>query len=145
VWAYRWSDAREALRTLSLTAAPAALHGHLLRYANPSNGGEALPTMGCRLQLLSKGFHTQAYRTTASAVYHAAEGRGYSILNGARFDWEKGDTFAVPIWCWQEHAAAESDAVLFSFTDEPILTPLGLVRSQPFSDNGGFQSIQAPT
>ena len=144
VWAYRWSDAREALDTLVRTAAPDASHGHLLRYASPANGGEVLPTMGCRLQLLPKGFRTQAHRSTTSAVYHVAEGCGYSIMNGTRFDWQMGDTFAVPIWCWQEHAATTADGVLFSFTDEPILAPLGLVRSQPYSDNGGHQSIQAP-
>jgi gentisate 1,2-dioxygenase len=141
VWAYRWSDAREALHTIARSGEPDSTHGHLLRYANPSSGGEVLPTMGCRLQLLPKKFRTQAYRSTASAVYHVAEGRGSSVLNGARFDWQKGDTFAVPIWCWQEHAAELGDAVLFSLTDEPILKPLGLLRSQLLTENGGHQAI----
>jgi gentisate 1,2-dioxygenase len=141
VWAYRWADAREALRTLAHSAEPDAVHAHLLRYANPASGGEVLPTMGCRLQLLPRGFHTQAHRSTTSAVYHVAEGRGRSVLNGARLDWEKGDTFAVPIWCWQEHAASDGDAVLFSITDEPILAPLGLIRSETYAENGGHQSV----
>jgi gentisate 1,2-dioxygenase len=147
VWAYRWSDAREALHTLARSSGPDALHAFLLRYANPATGGEVLPTMGCRLQLIPKGFRTQAYRSTTSAVYHVAEGSGYSILNGARFDWQKGDTFAVPIWCWQEHAAADAtgDTVLFSITDEPILAPLGLLRSRTYSENSGHQTIQPPT
>ena len=145
VWAYRWSDSREALETLARSGEPDKIHGHLLRYANPSSGGEVLPTMGCRLQLLPNGFRTQAHRSTTSAVYHVAEGRGYSILNGKRFDWQQGDTFAVPIWCWQEHAAPDDAAVLFSITDEPILAPLGLVRSQSYAENGGHQSIPSPT
>ena len=49
----------------------------------------------------------RAHRHTASTVYHVAEGRGYSILGGKRFDWTKGDTFAVPIWCPHQHAALE--------------------------------------
>ncbi|MBI2818466.1 MAG: cupin domain-containing protein [Acidobacteria bacterium] len=144
VWAYRWSDAREALHTLARSSEPDAFHAHLLRYANPATGGEILPTMGCRLQLIPQGFCTQAHRSTTSAVCHVAEGGGYSILNGTRFDWEKGDTFAMPIWCWQEHAAPDGDAVLFFITDEPILAPLGLVRSQPFTGNSGHQTIQSP-
>jgi len=141
VWAYRWREAREALDTLARSAEPDPFEAHLVRYANPASGGDVLPTMGCRLQLIPKGLHTQAQRQTTSAVYHVAEGRGYSVLNGARFDWEKGDTFAVPIWCWQEHAAPDGDAVLFSITDEPILAPLGLVRSQPFPENDGHQPL----
>ena len=147
VWAYRWSDAREALDTLARSAEPDPIDAYLLRYANPASGGDILPTMGCRLQLLPKGARTKAVRRTTSAVYHVAEGRGNSVLNGARFDWEKGDTFAVPIWCWQEHAASDGsgggDAVLFSITDEPILAPLGLARSESFAENGGHQTIQS--
>lgn len=143
VWAYRWSEAREALDCLAKSAAPDPFDGHLLRYANPATGGEVLPTMGCRLQLLSKGQHTQAHRHTASAVYHVAEGSGYSVVSGVRFDWQKGDTFAVPIWCWHEHAAPAGDAVLFSLTDEPILSPLGLLRSEPYGEHNGFQPLQS--
>jgi gentisate 1,2-dioxygenase len=130
VWAYRWSDARAALNTLAQSGEADDLSGYLLRYANPATGGEVLPTMGCRLQLLPKGFNTVRHRRTTGAVYHVAEGSGYSMLNGTRFDWKKGDTFAVPIWCWQEHAATDSDAVLFSVTDDPILRPLGLLRTE---------------
>jgi gentisate 1,2-dioxygenase len=147
VWAYRWSEAREGLDSLAKSGEPDPFDGHLLRYANPATGGEVLPTMGCRLQLLPKGLHTKAHRHTTSTVYHVAEGRGFSVLNGVRFDWEKGDTFAVPTWCWHEHAASsdggDGDAVLFSFTDEPVLAPLGLIRSEPFTENGGHQRIHS--
>ncbi|MBI3934489.1 MAG: cupin domain-containing protein, partial [Acidobacteria bacterium] len=143
IWAYRWSDAREALDTLAGSREPDACDGYLLRYANPASGGDVLPTMGCRLQLLQRGFQAQAHRSTSSMVYHVAEGRGFSVLNGVRFDWAKGDTFAVPIWCWQEHAAPDADAVLFSITDEPILAPLGLIRRELYTGNGGRQTIQS--
>ena len=99
--------------------------------------------MGCRLQLIPKGEHTAAHRHTASSVYHVAEGSGFSILDGIRFDWRKGDTFAVPIWCWHEHAAPEEDAVLFSFTDQPVMAALGLLRSQPYPEIEGFQAAKA--
>jgi gentisate 1,2-dioxygenase len=143
VWAYRWNEAREALDALSRSGEPNPFEGYVLRYTNPANGGEVFPTMGCRLRLIPKGSHTNAQRSTPSSVYHVAEGSGFSILNGARFDWKKGDTFAVPIWCWQEHSAPDSEAVLFSVTDEPILAPLGLLRSQPFTENNGHQPIQS--
>lgn len=149
VWAYRWAEAREAIECLAQSSAPDRFDGTILRYVNPANGGEVLPTMGCRLQLIRKGEHTAAHRHTASTVYHVAEGSGYSVLDGIRFDWRKGDTFAVPIWLWHEHAAASEDAVLFSVTDEPVLAPLGLLRSEPYPQHNGFQpvrsSFQGPT
>jgi len=128
IWRYGWSDARDALECLRRSSPADPCDGHLLRYANPATGGEVLPTLGCRLQLLERGTHTQAHRHTASFVYHVAEGRGYSLLDGVRFDWERGDTFAVPIWCWHEHVAPDEDAVLFSFTDLPVLRAIGQER-----------------
>jgi gentisate 1,2-dioxygenase len=130
VWAYRWTDARQGLECLRQSTAADPWDGHVLRYANPLNGGEVLPTIGCRLQLLTRGCRTRAHRHTASSVYHVAEGSGFSILNGTRFDWVKGDTFAVPLWCWHEHAAPAEDAVLFVLTDEPVLAALGQLREQ---------------
>jgi gentisate 1,2-dioxygenase len=130
VWRYGWPEAHEALECLRRGSLPDPFDGHLLRYVNPATGGEVLPTLGCRLQLLEHGTQTRAHRHTASVVYHVAEGHGYSVLDGHRFDWEAGDTFAVPIWCWHEHAAPESDAVLFSFTDEPVLAAIGQWREE---------------
>ena len=143
VWAYRWTEAREALDMLADSTEPDRFDGTILRYVNPATGGEALPTMGCRLQLLHKGTHTAAHRHTQSIVYHVAEGSGYSILDGVRFNWRKGDTFAVPIWRWHEHVTEKEDAVLFSVTDEPVLAPLGLVRSEVYGENGDFQKVRS--
>jgi gentisate 1,2-dioxygenase len=128
VWSYRWSVAREALETLRRSSKPDPFDGYLLRYANPVTGGEVLPTLGCRLQLLSPGSVTRAHRHTAGTVYHVAEGTGYSLFSRERVEWTKGDTFAVPIWCPHQHAAVDADAVLFSFTDEPVLKAIGQYR-----------------
>jgi gentisate 1,2-dioxygenase len=87
--------------------------------------------MSAYLQLLRPGTHTRAHRHTASVVYHVAEGSGHSIVDGARLDWGKGDTFAVPVWALHEHVnESGSDAVLFSFSDAPALEALGLLRTQ---------------
>ena len=143
VWAYRWVDARDALESLRQSGSPDLFDGFILRYGNPATGGEVLPSMGCRLQLIAKGEHTSAHRHTPSTVYHVAEGSGFSILDATRFNWSKGDTFAVPTWCWHEHASPLEDAVLFSFTDRPLLESLGLLRSEPYKDNDGFQESTA--
>ena len=140
---YRGVESRRALESLRRAADPDPFDGYLLRYTNPLNGGEVLNSIGCRLQLLPKGMHAKAHRHTVSAVYHVAEGSGFSILDGKRFDWEKGDTFAVPIWTLHEHAALDDDAVLFSLNDEPVIRALAHQRTEALSDNDGFQTEES--
>ena len=139
LWNYRGTESREALKSLSQSEDPDPFDGYLVRYTNPANGGEVLNSIGCRIQLLPKGLHTKAHRHTSSAVYHVAEGSGFSIIDGRRFNWTRGDTFAVPIWSMHEHAAGTGDAVLFSLTDDPLIQALGHQRSEVLTDNGGFQ------
>jgi len=74
----------------------------------------------------------------ASTVYHVAEGGGFSVIHGQRFDWTEGDTFVVPAWAWHEHASENGEAVLFSFSDRPILQAFALDREQALES--GYQS-----
>ncbi len=127
---YRWTTTRPALH--SLRDDPGSpFDGIILEYTNPYTGLSVLPTMSAYLQLLRKGEHTRAHRHVASTVYNVAEGRGFSVIAGQRFDWEEGDTFVVPAWSWHEHASVGGEAVLFSFNDRPVLQAFGLEREQP--------------
>ncbi len=126
---YRWEDCRSALHALRADKA-SLFDGVLLEYINPNTGGPSLPTMSAYLQLLRKGEHTRAHRPTASTVYHVAEGGGHSVIAGKRFAWQEGDTFVVPSWAWHEHASADGEAVLFSFSDRPVLEAFDLLREQ---------------
>jgi gentisate 1,2-dioxygenase len=134
---YPWATSRAALHALREDQG-SPFDGIILEYIHPHTGGPALPTMAAYLQLLRAGEHTRAHRHVASTVYHVAEGGGYSVIGGARFDWQEGDTFVVPAWCWHEHASEQGGAVLFSFSDRPILRAFGLDREQALEQ--GFQS-----
>ena len=61
------------------------------------------------------------------------EGEGFSVVDGQRLDWENKDVFCVPGWVYHEHAntSPTEPAVLFSFTDAPVLRSLSLLREQP--------------
>jgi gentisate 1,2-dioxygenase len=134
---YRWEDSRAALHALRDDTA-SAFDGVMLEYINPVNGGPSLPTMSAYLQLLRTGERTKAHRHTASSVYSVAEGAGHSIIAGQRFDWREGDTFVVPSWSWHEHAADGGEAVLFAFSDRPVLEAFDLLREQALE--AGHQS-----
>jgi gentisate 1,2-dioxygenase len=126
---YRWETSLGALHELRGDKG-SPYDGITMEYINPYTGGPSLPTMAAYLQLLRPGERTLSHRHVASTVYHAAEGGGSSVIAGERFDWEEGDTFVVPAWAWHEHASAGGEAVLFSFSDRPILRAFGLDREE---------------
>ena len=126
---YRWETCRGALHALRDDEA-SPYDGVIMEYINPHTGGPSLPTMAAYLQLLRAGEHTRAHRHTASTVYHVAEGGGYSIIAGQQFTWQEGDTFVVPSWAWHEHASEGGEAVLFSFSDRPVIEAFGFLREE---------------
>ncbi|MEI9965959.1 MAG: hypothetical protein WDM92_16310 [Caulobacteraceae bacterium] len=56
VFSYPYARSRAALERLKAAGDPDPHHGHLLRYANPTTGGWAMPTIGATLRLLPRGF-----------------------------------------------------------------------------------------
>jgi len=125
---YRWREVREALVALSRVREPGRFDGHIMRYSNPLSGGWAMKTLGAQIRLLPPGYAGEAHRHTGNVMYNVAEGHGYSIIGGQRFDWREHDVFCVPSWTWHEHVnlSADAPALLFSFNDFPLVEALGV-------------------
>jgi gentisate 1,2-dioxygenase len=52
-------------------------------------------------------------------------------VDGQRLEWSEKDVFAVPGWALYEHLnPGRQDAILFSYTDAPVMTALGLYREE---------------
>lgn len=131
LWHYPYAQARQALERLAAEGAVSPCDGVIMEYTNPVTGGPAMPTIGCYVQLLRPGEHTQAHRHTSSAAFHVVEGAGYSIVDGERLDWEDKDVFCVPGWAFHEHVnTSDQPAILFSHTDVPVMRSLGLYREE---------------
>ncbi len=115
-------------------------------YVNPLTGGPVMPTIGASMQLLRPGERTKAHRHTGSFVYQVAKGRGYSIMNGRRYEWGERDIFALPSWTLHEHAnlSETDDACLFCFNDLPVMRALALYREEEWLEGGGHQEVLAP-
>lgn len=130
---YPWAQTEQILRETAQDTDGSPHDGVIFEYANPFTGGPALPTMACLVQLLKPGFHGDAHRHTSSAVYHAVRGHGRTIVDGTVLEWGEKDIFAVPGWAVHEHQndSSEDEAILFSFTEEPVLRPFDLYREQP--------------
>jgi gentisate 1,2-dioxygenase len=114
-------------------------------YTNPTTGSHVLPTIGCWIQMLRPGVHTQAHRHASCQVYHVFRGQGATIIDGVQLDWEQGDFFALPPHCWHEHrnASSSDEAVLFSTTDTPVMDALNLYYEDAYAERGGHQDVVA--
>ncbi|HUG77577.1 MAG TPA: gentisate 1,2-dioxygenase [Burkholderiales bacterium] len=133
IFSYPYARSRESLAMLSRDQDPDACQGWKMQFINPLTGGHAMPTIAAFLQLLPKGFATQAYRSTDGTVYSVVEGEGrVTIGDGERrqsFEFEPRDTFVVPSWD-ALRIESKSETVLFSFSDLPGQEALGLWREK---------------
>jgi gentisate 1,2-dioxygenase len=107
----------------------------IVEYRDPVTGGPIMPTISAAMQLLRPGTQTAAHRHSHSVVYHVVSGSGVSTVSGRRLAWSKGDTFSVPVWATHDHSnLTADDALLFSFSDAPIVEALGLALQEPVTD-----------
>ncbi len=126
---YPYERTREALARLARNGEPHPSHGFKLRYVNPANGGHPFPTMAAFMQLLLRGFTGRKYCSTDSAVYNVVEGCGRVEMGDSDFAFGPHDVFVVP--SWQPHRiSANSECLLFSYSDRPAQEALGFWREQ---------------
>ncbi len=127
VFNYPYARTRDALEQMKQQQDWDRCHGLKLRYVNPATGDYAMPTMATFMQLLPKGFAGAPYRSTDGAVYVCVEGRGETRIGDKTLAWGPRDVFVVPSWAAHAHRA-ESESVLFSFSDRVVQEKLGLWR-----------------
>ncbi len=119
---FSWPETQQ--RLAAAEPDPSGRHGIAIELGAP-----ALDTMALFMMRLPPRAATAPYRTTANTLYAVVEGEGTSIVDGQRFDWKRGDVVAVPSWRTQSHRARDG-AILFRVSDEPLMSKLGLLRSE---------------
>jgi gentisate 1,2-dioxygenase len=127
IFSYPYPRTREALATLARNGEPDPCHGHKMRYVNPATGDYAMPTIATFMQLLPKGFATAPYRSSDGTVFVCVEGKGETKIGDETLQWGPRDIFVAPSWHRTIHRA-QSESVLFSFSDRPVQDKLGLWR-----------------
>ena len=128
-FSYPWSRTRETLAAMAKAGVPDPHRGHLMRYANPIDGGWTMPTMATMAFLLPAGFATRPYRSSDGMVFVVVEGRGEVDVGGQRFDLVPRDVFVVPGWMPCMLRATE-ELLLFSFSDRAAQEKLGIFREE---------------
>jgi gentisate 1,2-dioxygenase len=129
MFVYRWEIVRE-LFSKHRDREGDPHDGLLIEYIDPTNGQPVFKTITFFAQMLQPGQKTLPVRTTASLLVSPFDGKGYSVVDGKRYDWNEFDTLAVPGGSWYEHHNSSPKDPLFFFvaSDEPTLKKLGLYK-----------------
>ncbi|HET8601800.1 MAG TPA: cupin domain-containing protein [Segeticoccus sp.] len=139
--AYRWADTDAALTDqLELEAegyAGTVEPGHAaVRYSNPTNGADVLPTIRVEMHRIRKGAQTAPRKEAGSSVYQVFDGSGTVTVGDTTWSVTRGDLFVVPSWqpfsATSQASASDSDSGaldLFRFSDTPIFEALHLHRT----------------
>lgn len=112
-------------------------HGHAaVRYSNPHNGSDVLPTLRAEFHRIVRGAETAPVRETGSSVYQVFDGSGTVTIDDRTWSVTRGDLFVVPSWtafsARSEAGLTDSDSGaldLFRFSDAPIFDALQLHRT----------------
>lgn len=129
IFNYPYNRTREALHRVALSREPDICHGFKMHYINPVNGQSAIPTITTAMQLLPAGFSSLPYRSTAGTIFSVVEGRGAVTLGEKRYTLESKDLFVIPSW-HEFCIEAESDLVIFSYSDRVVQEKLDLFREK---------------
>lgn len=80
------------------------------------------------VQVFEPGVYNAAHRHSNFALFIVKQGKGYSIIDGERIDWEAGDVFFAPPWAAHEHCNASDAerAVLYTVQDVPAVASMGV-------------------
>jgi gentisate 1,2-dioxygenase len=129
---YPWTETSKAFAAISDDATGSEHDGITLEYTSPGTGGPVMPTISCRVARLRPAFRGRAHRHTASTIYHVVDGHGQTEVDGQVLEWAPKDIFAVPGWTSHRHRnlSHDSDAIVMSYTNEPVLRALGLYREE---------------
>ena len=132
---YRWEHTDAALAAqLDLEARGHDVtieSGHAaIRYINPTDGADVLPTMRAEFHRLAPGARTAPVQEVGSAVCQVFAGSGRVEVGGSGWEVQPGDLFVVPSWAVVS-IEADDGLDLFRFSDTPIIEKLGLTAHLP--------------
>ena len=70
------------------------------------------------------------------------EGSGYTEVDGERLEWDRNDFLMVPNHRWRTMVnTGSTDAILYSYTDQPIINKIGHYREQGRDKSGALVDL----
>ena len=126
---YRYAEWRESLQSLSKSGDPDPHFGYALEFTNPADGGAVMPTISAHVRLLPAGFSSRPRAATDGTIFVVVEGGGTAHVDGKDVPLRPRDTVVVPSWR-ELVLEADSDLILFGYSDRTAQEKLGLFRER---------------
>lgn len=93
-------------------------------------GAPALATIGLHVTRLEAGASFDVEPSTLSAIWAVMKGAGAATIDGAQYDWGRGDALAAPMGSAQSWMARE-ESYLLRVSDKPLLERLDWLKPIP--------------
>ncbi len=91
--------------------------------------GFPVRTMHTFVAEIEPGRRTQMHRHFNEAIILILAGRGHSIIDGQRVDWEEGDFLCIPVFAWHQHFNDGDQTVRYlGIVNVPLMEALGVWR-----------------
>ncbi|HEY7060330.1 MAG TPA: cupin domain-containing protein [Chloroflexota bacterium] len=118
-----------------------------VKWLTGSRHHTAMRTMSHYLTELPPGGRSRRVRFHWEAVGFVLEGRGYSVIDGVRYDWEPEDALCLAPGCAHQHFNADPDAPaqIIWGSMMPLAELLGLGGAEELPDDGPGPDALAPT
>jgi gentisate 1,2-dioxygenase len=93
-----------------------------------SLAGRGLNSLHSFVGEILPGQKTGKHRHTSEAIMLGMVGKGYSVIEGKRYDWNAGDFLVLPPMVWHQHFnASETDTFRYYATSNyPLTEQLGI-------------------
>lgn len=126
-WPY--SQTRETLELLRTSDPLDPALALRMNFVDPTTGKSPIKTLTASMSLFPAGFRGLPYRSVSGAVMTVVEGVGTVRVGEEEWKVKEKDVFVVPSWNWHSFAA-DSDLVIFAFSDEVLQKHLGFWREE---------------
>ncbi len=84
-------------------------------------------TISVNITVIKPGENDRKHRHYYETLMFVLEGRGYSIIEEDRVEWEAGDAIHVPPWSWHQHFNSDPQREIryLAATNAPLLQNVG--------------------
>ncbi len=84
-------------------------------------------TISVNIGIIKPGGNDGKHRHYYETLMFILEGRGYSVIEGEKVDWEAGDAIYLPPWSWHQHFNGDTQKELkyLATTNSPLLQNVG--------------------
>ena len=93
---------------------------------------------------IAPGAVSTVHRHSWDAIMFVTSGRGWTEVNGRRYEWRAWDTVFLPAWAWHRHGnEGDTPATYVTFGSEPLAELVGMAIIEEGGE-AGFKELPPP-